>query len=343
MTTQPFWQKAEDWHTAGQPFRVIQELPLDYLTKGLTVSQQKQQITNTPWHPLDLLRQSLCHEPRGRPDIYGGFVTPPNDKGAHFGVLFWHKDGFSTACGHGIIALGYWVITNGIVKANPGGTTDIVIDVPSGRVTARATTNDVGTILHMDFINVASHQISEGDMITIDLSGKPVTIPIDMSFAGAVIVSVNAADLNVAIEPRNHRQLIDIAKQIKEQRADFLFLGEYSISNVYFFQDQGENDHAVYQKNVNIYADGQIDRSPCGSGTCARFAILLVQGKVSKETSLVHESIVGTKFEAHVVDVVAGEGSFPSCIPRVRGTAHLTGRMEFFIDPTDPLYPGFVL
>lgn len=275
--------------------------------------------------------------------MYGGFITPPDDGGAHFGVLFWHKDGFSTACGHGTIALGYWAITSGIVKANPGGTTDIVIDVPSGRVTARATLDDAGAILHMDFINVASYQISKGDMVTIDLSGKPVTVSVDMAFAGAVIASVNAADLNVAIEPRNHRQLIDIAKQIKAQRADFLFQSEYSISNICFFQEQSEDDNAVYQKNVNVYADGQIDRSPCGSGTCARLAILLSQGKVSTEKKLVHESIVGTKFEAYVMDIMAGEGPFPSCIPCVRGTAHLTGRMTFFIDPKDPIYPGFVL
>lgn len=130
-TQQPFWQKTEDYHTAGEPFRIVASLPPNILTKGLTVSQQRHLITTTPSHPLDLLRQSLCHEPRGHADMYGGFITPPDDSGAHFGVLFFHKDGFSTACGHGTIALGYWAVANGIVEVRTGGEVDVVVDVPS--------------------------------------------------------------------------------------------------------------------------------------------------------------------------------------------------------------------
>src|SRR5690606_20784044 len=88
---------------------------------------------------IDAVRRLLCHEPRGHADMYGCFLVPPDDDGAHLGVLFWHKDGYSTACGHGTIALGVWAVETGRVDAEPDGDTEVVIDVPSGRVTARVT------------------------------------------------------------------------------------------------------------------------------------------------------------------------------------------------------------
>jgi len=275
--------------------------------------------------------------------MYGGFITPPDDEGAHFGVLFFHKDGFSTACGHGTIALGYWAISHGIVGVKPGGTADVVVDVPSGRVTARATFDGDGALVHVDFINVASYQISSGDDVSIDLAaGQTASLNLDLSFAGAVYACVDVADLNLRVEPSRYQTFIDIARKIKAQRAGFLYQDKYDIYGVCFFEHKSESDDAVMQKNVVVFADGQIDRSPCGSGTCARLAVLLAQGKVSREKRLVHESIVGSKFEAHVMEI-GDQKPFPSCIPRVRGTARLVGRMEFYVDPTDPIHPGFVL
>ena len=105
---------------------------------------------------LDELRRFLCFEPRGHADMYGGFITAPDDDGAHLGVLFWHKDGFSTACGHGTIALGVWAVQTGRVPVDPSGSTDVVVDVPSGRVTARVRT-DSGTVTSVDFVSVPSY------------------------------------------------------------------------------------------------------------------------------------------------------------------------------------------
>lgn len=342
MATRSSWQQTEDWHTAGMPFRIVENLPADVLTNGLTVSQQYSAVTNTPAHPLDLLRKSLAQEPIGHAAMYGAFLLSSDDPGAHFGVLFWHTGGFSTACGHGTIALGYWAVAHGLVKSNPGSTADIVIDVPSGRVSARATFDDGGSIIHMDFINVASHQISERTSITIDLAGETFSIGIVLSFGGAVIACVDVAELGLQVEPSHHQKFIDIARKIKAQHADYLYQDKYNIASVCFFEDKGESADAIYQKNVVVYGDGQIDRSPCGSGTCARLAVLLADGKVSVGKPLVHESIIGSKFEAHVVETMHGT-PFPSCIPRVRGTAHLVGKMNFFIDPKDLIYPGFVL
>ena len=122
-----------DYHTAGEPFRIVADPPVPL--PGVSVADRRVRATESP--DAQGLRELLCFEPRGHADMYGGFLVPADDDGAHLGVLFWHKDGFSTACGHGTIALGAWAVDTGLVPAPRDGSADVVIDVPSGRVTAR--------------------------------------------------------------------------------------------------------------------------------------------------------------------------------------------------------------
>lgn len=355
MAPPPYWLATEDWHTAGEPFRIVKDLPSGCLTKGLTVSQQRLAILETPSHPLDSLRRTLCHEPRGHADMYGCFITPPDDSGAHFGVLFWHKDGFSTACGHGTIALGYWAVASGVVKRSLSaeeGEVHVVVDVPSGRVVARVAFDGTGDVRHVDFVNVASWQISAGRELSISaprlMGREKMDLTADLSFGGAVYASVDAATLGLRVEPANYHTFVDLGRKMKAEFSDFLYKDKYDLYGVCFFEDIAQTPSTITQRNVVVFADGQIDRSPCGSGTCARLAVLLAQGEVSVDRHLVHESILGTQFEAFVMATAEAEevegdgGEFPPCIPRVRGKANLVGRMEFFIDPGDPVYPGFV-
>ena len=123
-----------DWHTAGEPFRIVLEGAPG--GTGATVADRRLAALADP--AVDRFRRLLCHEPRGHADMYGGLLVPPDDDGADLGVLFWHKDGFSTACGHGTIALGAWAVRTGRVAAPEDGEADVVVDVPSGRVTAPA-------------------------------------------------------------------------------------------------------------------------------------------------------------------------------------------------------------
>lgn len=343
--SQAFWQETEDWHTAGEPFRIVEDLPEGSLTEGLTLSEQRIRIIETPSHPLELLRRSLCHEPRGHAAMYGCFILPQDYPGADFSVLFWHKDGFSTACGHGIIALGYWAFSHDIVKCIPGGTEDVIIDTPSGRVIARATFNDAGETMQVDFINVTSYQLSRNHIATLTLhDNTDWSVRFSLSFAGALYACIDAPQqLGLDINPANLQNFVTVARQLKAEYASICHQNKYEIYGVCFFEEQGESASAVYQKNVVVFADGQIDRSPCGSGTCARLAVLLAEGRVSEQKHLVHESIVGSKFEAHVVALAPNLTNFPACTPRVRGQARLVGKMNFFIDPADPMYPGFLL
>jgi proline racemase len=349
MASPPYWLPTTDYHTAGEPFRIVHttDLPSNPLTPGLTVFQQRLAILEDPQHPLDLLRRTLCHEPRGHADMYGCFITPPDDAGAHFGCLFWHKDGFSTACGHGTIALGMWAVAEGVVKRAEGengeGEVDVVIDVPSGRVVARVAFDDAGEVKHVDFLNVASQQISAGHQLNVTLGPKQIPLTVDLSFGGAVYASVDATTLGLRIEPSNYHTFVDLGRKIKASFPGFLYKEKYDLYGICFFSHISTTPSSLTQRNVVVFADGQIDRSPCGSGTCARLAILLAQGEVGVGRRLVHKSIVGTRFEAFVMEIEdGGDGESLVCIPRVRGKANLVGKMRFFVDEGDPVFPGFV-
>ena len=329
-----------DFHTAGEPFRIVAEPPVEI--PGSSVAQRRELAV--PGSALDDLRRLLCFEPRGHADMYGGFITPPDDDGADFGVLFWHKDGFSTACGHGTMALGAWAVSSGIVEIDPSGTTEVTIDVPSGRVRAQVHTDAEGRAASVDFVNVPSRLVASG--ITVDTSRGPVSV--DLAWGGAIYALVDASDLgepSLDVVPENLTALISLGREIKAGLADHpdtVHPEDDRLSGVYgtIFVDRfgtlpsGE----LHQRNVTIFADGQVDRSPCGSGTAARVAALHAAGELRPGQSLVHESIVGTRFRAKVLEETA-EG----VIPVVTGSAHRVATSTFELDPLDDLVPGFVL
>lgn len=345
-TKNSYWVESEDWHTAGEPFRIVSQLPQDNLPEGETVCQRRLNVIKNPEHGLDTLRQSLCHEPRGHADMYGGFIMPPDDPGAHFGVLFWHKDGFSTACGHGTIALGYWAVAHNLVQVpEDEGIVDVVIDVPSGRVVASITIEQ-GKPIHADFINVLSYQVERG--LSVNVPSRGMEVNVDLTYGGAVYATLDAEQLGLQIEPGNCNEFIGLGREIKAVLGKRAHHGDYDLYGVIFFREQEDGKDGsgiVKQRNVTVFADGQIDRSPCGSGTCARLAVLLTQGRIGAGGGkLHHTSIIGTCFEADIQhEEKPPVGDFMGCIPRVRGQANLVGQMRFFIDPAETVYPGFLL
>ncbi|HRE01526.1 MAG TPA: proline racemase family protein, partial [Ilumatobacteraceae bacterium] len=284
-------------------------------------------------------------EPRGHADMYGGFVVPPDDDGAHFGVLFWHKDGFSTACGHGTIALGAWAIDSGVVARDPSGVTDVVIDVPSGRVTARVHTAADGAVEAVDFVNVPSRLVASGVIVPTSKGN----VRVELGWGGALYGFVDAASVDVTVTPEHVTELIALGREIKaalfadprlEHPADPRLSGVYG---TIFTEDFGTLPTGeLHQRNVTIFADGQVDRSPCGSGTAARIAVLHAHGELGDEQVLVHDSIVGSRFRARVLEQTTEFGQ-PAVVPIVTGNAYRVGRSIFEVDPRDPLTPGFVL
>ncbi|WP_284982515.1 proline racemase family protein [Arthrobacter sp. efr-133-TYG-118] len=328
---------AVDYHTAGEPFRIVTapfELP------GDTVAARLAKATNDP--QAQLLRRILCHEPRGHADMYGGFVVPADDEDAHFGVLFWHKDGFATACGHGTIALGTWAVESGLVTADPDGVTEVVIDVPSGRVKALVRCAE-GKVVNVDFVNVPSYAVALD--VAIETSVGPLSV--DVGYGGAIYGHVKAADLGLSVTPSNLNRLIELGREIKAILNDSPYSKheDDKLSGIYgtiFFEEQEGNAQALSQKSVTIFADGQVDRSPCGSGTASRVAVLSARGRLEGGRALHNTSIVGATFIGKVSERSQTGGS-EQVIPTVTGTSYITGRHEFILDERDELGAGFVL
>ncbi|MFF1822326.1 proline racemase family protein [Kribbella sp. NPDC058245] len=313
-----------DYHTAGEPFRIVTDG--GPAVPGSTVAERRLTAQSTP--AIDAVRQLLVNEPRGHADMYGCFVVPPDDAGAHFGVLFWHKDGYSTACGHGTIALGVWAVESGLVPAAPDGVTEVVIDVPSGRVVARVTSSDV------TFQNVASYVLARA----VPVAG----VVADISFGGAFYASVPASSVGLSVVPEHYADLIAIGRQIKWALNDVaVHPTDPRLNGIYgtiLYDDLGPTADGPHQRNVAIFADGQVDRSPCGSGTSARLALLHADGLLGAGQVLTHDSIVGTTFRGRVLsETPAG------VLTEVSGLAHRTGTSTFTLDPHDPLGTGFTL
>ena len=329
-----------DYHTAGEPFRIVANPPV--AIEGDTVAERRVFAINDP--DVDKLRKLLCFEPRGHADMYGGFITPPDDAGAHFGVLFWHKDGFSTACGHGTIALGVWAVHTGRVALDPSGITDVIVDVPSGRVTARLHSKD-DHITGVDFVNVPSYLLHKD----VDVDTSRGRVVVDIVFGGAIYAHLKAASVGLEVAPENYSELIAIGREVKWT----LNATEYArhpvndrLSGIYgtiLFDDLGTDQNGnPHQRNITVFADGEVDRSPCGSGTCSRVAALAAAGQLKPGQTLIHDSIVGTRFHARIVKELTADGH-PAVIPEVTGMAYLTGEHRFEIDPADELGTGFVL
>ncbi len=330
MTQKTSWT-TEDWHTAGEPFRIVTDVP----TVGDTVAARRM---NAIGADTDAVRRFLCLEPRGHDDMYGGFLTEPDDDGADFGVLFWHKDGFSTACGHGTIALGAWAVASGRMPAPDDGETVVTIDVPSGRVQARVQ-REGGRTTGVVFRNVESRVLQRG--IAVVTSRGEVTV--DLVFGGAVYATLPAAALGLAVTPEHTAELIRLGREIKWALDEHpaAQLPDPRLSGVYgtiLFDDLGRTAQGPHQRNVTVFADGEVDRSPCGSGTAARVALLDHTGELGEGEVLTHDSIIGTTFRARVVERTAA-----GVIPEVAGHAFRVGSCTFELDPDDPLAAGFSL
>jgi proline racemase len=319
---------AVDYHTAGEPFRIVTGgvPPLE----GRSILEKRRFAAER----LDDVRRLLVYEPRGHADMYGCFVVEPDDDGADLGVVFFHNAGYSTACGHGTIALVTWALESGRLEAGEPET-QVVVDVPSGRLETVARVQD-GHVAAVRFRNVPSFVVARG----IEAGG----LAADVAFGGAFYASVEAP---FAVEPANVTRFIELGRTIKrelEVAQGFVHPLEPELRDVYgvvFFERLGEGP-PLAQRNVTVFADGEVDRSPCGSGTSARLAVLDESGELRRGDELLHTSVIGTEFRARVVDDAEVAG-IPAVVTEVEGSAHYTGRHEFALEPADPLGTGFLL
>ena len=330
--------KTIDMHTGGEPLRVIvsgfPEL------KGNSVLEYRRYCKEN----FDDLRTALLFEPRGHADMYGCILVPPNDEEGDFGILFLHNEGYSTMCGHAIIAIATLAVEMQWIEVKKGDNI-LKIDAPCGRITAFA------NVQNQKVIGVRFHCVPSfvvGLDCKVEVAGLGEVI-YDLAYGGAfyAYVDMNKNNFDFELSAKSYRQLIQAGMDIKHAviKGDTHIMHPFEpdLSFLYgtiFIGDS--NSEGIDSKNVCIFAEGEVDRCPTGSGVSGRMAIHKARKEVDFGDTMSIESIIGSVFIGSIVSE-EDYGSFKAVIPQVQGTAHITGMHSFYIDPNDPMKNGFIL
>lgn len=327
--------RSVDAHTGGEPLRIFFDGFLDL--PGKTILERRRYCREN----LDALRTAVMWEPRGHADMYGCIVTPPANPGSDFGVIFTHNEGYSSMCGHGIIAVTTVLLEMGLFPKTPP-LTCIKIDTPAGLITAYARIEN-NRVQSVYFHNVPSYVVELDAVIHVPGLGN---IKYDLAFGGAYYAFVEAASLGLSTARDNVNALIDAGRRIKNavmrsRSIEHPFDEDLSFLYGTILIDKPQTLSAD-SRNVCVFAEGEVDRSPTGTGVSARAAIHYQRGELALNQSMVIESIINSVFKV----TATGEtryGDHAAVMTEVEGTAFITGRHEFWINPEDPLREGFIL
>jgi len=324
-----------DAHTEGEPLRIV--LSKYPELKGKTLLEKRTDAQNHH----DELRKALIWEPRGHADMYGAIIVEPDSTGADFGVIFIHNEGYSTGCGHAVIALTKVFVETGLIPMNEPET-EVKMDVPSGFIKSYAKVKN-GQVTGVRFENVPSFVQSLETKIDVPSLGP---INYDLAFGGAFYAFVDVAQLGLDCTPEYQNKLIEIGMKIKHAIMDSVEMVHPLEPDMNFLYGtiftSALKDPNHHSRNVCIFAEGEVDRSPTGTGVSARAAILHAKGEIKVGESIIIESIIGSTFSVKVVATTTF-GNYDAVIPEVSGNAYITGKNTFWINPEDPLKGGFIL
>ena len=326
--------KTVDLHTGGEPLRVIVDgLPE---IKGTTILEKRRYFRDN----LDHIRTGTMFEPRGHADMYGAVLTEPTTPDGDLGVFFMHNEGYSTMCGHAMIALGKLLIETGMLEKNDNDP-EIRIDAPPGRITLKVE-KEGERVIKTSFQNVPSFMLMENQKIEIPEIGE---ITFDIGYGGAFYVYTQAKPLGLKLDGLNYNKLIDYGRRIKYavmKNFDIRHPFEDDLGFLYGIIFIGEPyNKSNHSRNVCIFAEGEVDRSPTGSGISGRAAIHHTKGEMKVGEKFTIESILGTTMDVEILEETI-YGPHKAIIPEVSGTAFITGKNEFWFDPDDPLREGFI-
>jgi len=335
-----------DAHAAGEPLRlVVGGFPT---VQGVTMLEKRAWVRKRH----DRLRRALMLEPRGHADMYGAILTEPVSPEADAGVLFMHNEGFSTMCGHGIIAVTTIALERGLIAGRNAN--EVIFDTPAGLVKANARLKPGSTstvaqdfspakkVESVSFENVPSFILHAG--LSVRANGRDVRV--DVGFGGAFYAIVDSEGLGIPLRPERLPQLRAAGMEIKhavERLVDVVHPAEADLRGIYGTIVTGPpNDPGADLRNVTIFADAEVDRSPCGTGTAAVMAVIDAMGLLADDRPFAHESLIGTIFHGRVVRRVQ-VGEIDAIVPAIEGSAWITGEHTFLIDDEDPLREGFRL
>ena len=328
------WQKITtiDMHTGGEPLRVFTSgLPE---IKGDTVLEKRRYFKEH----FDSLRTALMWEPRGHADMYGAILSSSAD--ADFDVFFLHNEGYSTMCGHAIIALTKLVLETGMIKKE-GANPVLSINAPCGRIEATARIEN-GKVHDISFLNVPSFVHTSNWQVEVPGIG---IVDFDIAYGGAFYALVDADKLGLRMIAKEYNRLIDYGRRIKQavmQQLDIEHPFEQDLGFLYgtIFTGKPE-DKKHHSRNVCIFAEGEVDRSATGSGVSARVALHYEKGELKLNETITIESITGSTMTVEVAEACK-YGAYDAVIPRVGGSASFTGQHEFYMDPEDIFSQGFI-
>ena len=327
--------QAIDSHTAGEATRiVVGGIPN---IKGNTMPEKKQYLEDH----LDHIRTAIMLEPRGHNDMFGSVMTQPCDPDADFGIIFMDGGGYLNMCGHGSIGAMTVAVETGVVPMEEP-ITKVVMEAPAGIIKGDVKVEN-GKVQSVSIFNVPAFLYKKDQEVELPGVGK---VKFDISFGGSFFAIVNAGQLGLKIEPKNAAKLTDLAMELRDiinrdieiQHPTLEHIKTVDLVEIW---DEPTNEKATY-KNVVIFGQGQVDRSPCGTGTSAKLATLHARGELKEGEKFVYESILGTLFEGEIVGTTK-VGEFDAVLPKITGSAYMTGFNNFLIDEDDPVKYGFIL
>lgn len=327
--------QAIDSHTAGEATRiVVGGIPN---IKGNTMPEKKQYLEDH----LDHIRTAIMLEPRGHNDMFGSVMTQPCDPEADFGIIFMDGGGYLNMCGHGSIGAMTVAVETGVVPmVEP--VTKVVMEAPAGIIKGDVRVENE-KVKSVSIFNVPAFLYKKDQEVELPGVGK---VKFDISFGGSFFAIVNAKQLGLEILPKNTNKLTELAMELrdiinKEIEIQHPTLEHIKTVDLVEIWDEATNPEATY-KNVVIFGQGQVDRSPCGTGTSAKLATLHARGELKEGEKFVYESILGTLFEGEIVGTTK-VGEFDAVLPKITGSAWITGFNNFLIDEDDPVKYGFLL
>ena len=323
-----------DSHTMGESTRII--------TKGfprLNGNSMMEKKLDLEQH-YDMYRRALMLEPRGHRDMFGAVLTEPTRPEADFGVIFLDNNGCLNMCGHGSIGVATAAVETSLVNISEPYTT-VVLDSPAGLIKTTVKVNN-NRAEEVSFFNVPSFVYMKDASADVPGYGK---IMFDIAFGGNFFAIVDGTEITLSKEHDRLEEftslgekLLKIINETIKVKHPYL---DISTVDLVEFSCVPDNPQAG-RKNVVIFGNGQIDRSPCGTGTSAKVADLYMRRKLSLHQPFVHESVIGSLFRCEAVQETT-VGPYPAVIPCITGRAWITGFNTWVIDERDPFRDGFMI
>jgi proline racemase len=316
-----------DTHTGGEPTRII---PNFSKVKGKTMAAVLEEMQSRH----DWFRRFVMNEPHGHSDMFGAVLFPPKSKECDLGVIFMDNGGYLTMCGHGTIGVVTCAVETKLVQRK----STIKLETPAGVVVTHPhyAKRHVASV---SFENVPAFVL---ETVSISISGK--TLQVHVVFGGNFFALAEAKEAGLDINRYKKSEIIETGLLIRDTVNGSVQVVHPNLPNInrvelVEFSGPALNPHAN-ARNVVVFGQGQIDRSPCGTGTCAKLALLHSQGKLKLGESFVHEGILGTTFKGRIISQTR-VGNYDAVIPEITGSAHITGFNTLRYDEADPLARGF--